>query len=90
MEKNLGIVILEAIKKKNSPLGATFLSQELNIPQASIGRELIRCEEKGWLKKVSNKGRQLTKAGLDYIEKAAIRHSKLETADKLVNISKNT
>jgi len=87
MEYNKEIIqILTAIKTAGVPVGATYLTTQLPIPPATIGRIMQKLEQEGMLIKVSNKGRQLTQKGNTYLEINGQRERKLETADKLINM----
>lgn len=78
--------ILSAIKYADCPMGAGFLSEKMQIPQASIGRMLNSLEQRGFLQKVSNKGRQITPAGLSWLEEQHARKAKLYSSQKLISI----
>lgn len=67
-------------------MGAGFLSEKMQIPQASIGRMLNSLEQRGFLQKVSNKGRQITPAGLGWLEEQHARKAKLHSSQKLISI----
>lgn len=79
-------IILSEIKYSDFPLGAVFLSEKLNIPQASIGRVLAELEKKGLLEKVSNKGRQITPKGLEWLKEHQAHKTKIKSSQKLVSI----
>lgn len=84
MNRKEEIKILTAIKDSEIPVGATYLSSILNISPASIGRKLLEFEEHGLLKKISNKGRVLTKEGIDYIEHQEQLEDKLSVAENII------
>lgn len=86
-DKNSLILLLREIKKAGSPVGASTLCKNLFASQATIGRQLVYLEEKGFLKKVSNKGRVLTPEGLNFLKLEDINHSKSELAKELVFLS---
>lgn len=77
--------LLMEVKESNLPIGASYLSKKIGIPQATIGRMLTQLENEGLLEKISNKGRYLTNKGLLYLEKNNIIESKQKTADSLIN-----
>jgi GntR family transcriptional repressor for pyruvate dehydrogenase complex len=78
--------ILSEIKYADCPMGAGFLSGKMQIPQASIGRILNSLEKRGFLKKISNKGRQITPAGLSWLEEQHAQKAKLHSSQKLISI----
>jgi GntR family transcriptional repressor for pyruvate dehydrogenase complex len=86
-DKNDLILLLKEIDKAVGPVGASNLYQNLSSSQATIGRQLVELEKKGYLKKVSNKGRVLTPEGSRYLELEDINHSKSKLAKELVNLS---
>ena len=81
------LLVLETLKIAGIPVGAIYLSQKLGIPQTTVGRFLLECEKKGWVQKVSNKGRQLTQNGLEYLHKQKIKSSKMQTANEFIKLS---
>lgn len=86
MNNNLYIV-LKAVKEANAPIGAIFLSQVLDIPQATIGRILKEAEDKGYLKKIGNKGRYLTASGEVFLSNVEAREGKKQIAEELIDIT---
>jgi GntR family transcriptional repressor for pyruvate dehydrogenase complex len=60
--------VLDAISRLKTPVGASFLCSVIDSSQASIGRALQAMEARGFLEKVSNKGRTLTDKGRDYLQ----------------------
>jgi DNA-binding FadR family transcriptional regulator len=81
------IIILKEIDKAGGPVGASTLCQSLLWSQATIGRQLVSLEKKGFVKRVSNKGRILTPEGYKFLKEEAINNSKHEIAKELVNLS---
>lgn len=90
MNNHETLTILNAIHETGQPVGATFLSSKLNIPQTSIGRVMLQLEEDGLLVKVSNKGRALTPAGLNYLKQEKLLTDRLQTADQFYGIVEST
>jgi GntR family transcriptional repressor for pyruvate dehydrogenase complex len=86
-DKNNLILLLKEIDKAPGPVGASSLCQNLFASQATIGRQLVYLEKKGYLKKVSNKGRVLTPEGLNFLKLEDISYSKSKLAKELVNLS---
>lgn len=86
-DKNDLILLLKAIDKADGPVGASTLYRTLMASQATIGRQLVYLEKKGYLRKVSNKGRVLTPEGLNFLRLEDINYSKNKLAKELVNLS---
>lgn len=86
-EKDDQLIILKEIDKAGGPVGASTLCQCLLWSQATIGRQLVSLEKKGYLKRVSNKGRVLTPEGYKFLKEEAITNNKHEIAKELVNLS---
>lgn len=82
-EKDL--LILKTIQNAGLPVGASYLSQQLNLAPATIGRILTDLEDQDLLSKVSNKGRILTQKGNDYLLQEELKEEKAQTASKLAN-----
>lgn len=80
---NREISILKSIQNVGIPVGASYLSRQLNIAPATIGRILTDLENQGFLSKVSNKGRVLTQSGTDFLQQEDLREQKAETAERL-------
>lgn len=60
--------ILEIIDREKIPMGASYLSLNINdVSQANIGRSLQKMEHEGYLEKVGNKGRVITEDGKKYL-----------------------
>ena len=82
--------LFHTIKDSTIPLGAVCLSEKLNIPPATIGRILVKLEKDGLLEKVSNKGRQLTNKGIEYLIEEKTKNAKLKTANTLIHMVENS
>lgn len=65
--QNKTILLLQTINEFHSPVGANYLSSKLNISPATIGRQLKKLEDNGYLSCVGNKGRILTEKGKDFL-----------------------
>lgn len=81
------IRIMSVMSAVKIPVGAIYISQEINIPQASVGRILKELEDRGLIKKISNKGRVLTENGESYLKKKYEQKSKIDVALELANLS---
>ncbi len=86
-DQNNLILLLKEIDKAEGPVGASALRRQLFCSQATIGRQLDYLEKKGFLKKVSNKGRVLTPEGQNYLKLENLNSNKSELARELVNLS---
>lgn len=86
-EKNNLILILKEIENAGGPVGASTLCRSLFCSQATVGRQLVELEKKGYLKRVSNKGRVLTPEGSNLLKLEDINSSKSKIAKELVNLS---
>jgi DNA-binding FadR family transcriptional regulator len=84
------ITILKEIDKASGPVGASTLCHSLLWSQATIGRQLVSLEKKGYLKRVSNKGRILTPEGYKFLKEEAISNNKHEIAKELANLSNDS
>jgi GntR family transcriptional regulator, transcriptional repressor for pyruvate dehydrogenase complex len=85
-KKNL-ILLLKEIEKAGGPVGASTLCHNLSYSQATVGRQLDDLEKKGYLKRISNKGRVLTPEGSDYLKSEDVSYSKRKIAIELVTVS---
>ncbi len=56
MKKLTMTTLLETIKECISPVGAAYLSKQLDASVATIGRMLKQAEENGYITSISNKG----------------------------------
>lgn len=63
------ITILQVFVESQGPVGATTICSILNESQTTIGRRLKDLEDKGFLKKIGNRGRVITSKGIDAIER---------------------
>ena len=70
IDKQKSLTILKSVQDAGIPIGATYLSKELSIPPASIGRILTELEDEKLIEKVSNKGRVLTDKGRQFLTHA--------------------
>lgn len=86
-DKDNLIPLLREIDRADGPVGASTLYHNLMASQATIGRQLVFLEKKGYLKKVSNKGRVLTPEGSNFLKLEDINYSKSKLAKELVNLS---
>lgn len=65
--QNKTILLLQTINEFNSPVGANYLSSKLDISPATIGRQLKKLEDNGYLTCIGNKGRILTEKGKSFL-----------------------
>lgn len=81
--------LLKEIQSADGPIGASvlFSNCNLNMSQATIGRQLAVLEKEGILKKVSNKGRVLTEKGIALIMQRDLSSSKAKLAEELVSFT---
>lgn len=79
------ILVLKTIREAELPVGASWLSRKLSIPSATIGRILSDLDKKGFLTKVSNKGRILTEKGNSFLKQAEYAEEKEATARELAD-----
>lgn len=68
------LIVLECIRDSQEPLGSWSLVEYLEkknfkVSSASIGRILYRLEQRGYVEGKGNKGRVITRAGLEAISK---------------------
>lgn len=82
--------LLSTFENTDQPIGATYLSSIMNIPQTSIGRLLLQLEQDGYLEKVGKKGRIITSKGKAYLKEQKILSIKNDEATKLFDIVENT
>lgn len=80
------ILVLETIKKSGLPVGASFLSKELTIPPATIGRILTDLEKHGYVSKISNKGRTINEKGLQYLSQVDLKKEQRKDTDQLLSL----
>lgn len=81
--------LLNEFKNSNSAIGAIYLSKQLNMAQATIGRSMLKLEQKGYIEKISNKGRIITAKGLRYLDERQSQFSIQKIASNLVNMVEN-
>lgn len=84
MAENEDLMILKLVQDSGMPVGAAYLGKQSGIPQATVGRILLKLEQKGFLRKISNKGRLLTPEGSAYISQQEHLYNKLETARSII------
>lgn len=77
------LLILNAIKNAGLPTDASYLGKQLGLAPASIDRILTELETRGLLTKVSNKGRILTKSGIEFLAQKELKTQKAESVAKL-------
>ncbi|MDL2253864.1 FCD domain-containing protein [Ruminococcaceae bacterium OttesenSCG-928-I18] len=82
--------LLQKIEDFGTPVGAIYLSQEMDVSQATIGRLLKDTEDAGYLERIGNKGRQLTAEGRVFLQDQKNVQSKKRTANSLINYVANT
>ena len=78
--------LLDCVRDAGAPIGATYLSEVMNIPSATVGRMLRMAESEGYLTRISNKGRCLTEKGQEYLDCQETLDYKKASADKLVGL----
>lgn len=88
-KENREITILKEIKSLQMPAGAIYLSQQLEIPQGSLGRILTSLENSGLLIKEQNKGRVLTPKGEQYLLDYDRRMDQMNNAETLIHIAED-
>jgi len=79
--------ILREVGLSAGPVGAKMLSEALGIPQATIGRTLVRLEKQGLAERAGNKGRQITRRGQALLQKQSAVDSRAQIARDLVSLS---
>lgn len=84
--ENHSIIILKEMSEANIPVGAIYLGEKLQIPQASVGRILQQLEEENLVAKIGRKGRIVTKEGEEYIREYDRQHSLIQTLYNIANI----
>ena len=68
--------LLQTINEFNSPVGANYLSSKLDISPATIGRQLKKLEDNGYLTCIGNKGRVLTDKGKSFLTNLNLNYSR--------------
>ena len=76
--------LLSAVKSAQIPVGANYLSTQMGIPPATIGRLMRSAEEEGYLVSVSNKGRCITEKGRMYLDEVNSVKAKHVAAEQLI------
>lgn len=82
--------VLNCLRNSEFPVGATYLGSKLNVPQARVGRILWALEQKGYLSKISNKGRIITPKGLQYLAEQEQRTEKLASAQFIIETAESS
>lgn len=82
-------LLLQTINRVGLPVGASFLSAQLSIPPATIGRMLRAAEDDGYLRQISNKGRVLTEQGRLFLREADAAALREQAAKDLINTAKS-
>ena len=82
--------LLREIDQAGMPVGSNYLSLKLGAPPASLGRVLQDLEYRGYLEKVSNKGRVLRQSGMEYMEELKTQLHSLENAFELHRLAMST
>lgn len=80
---------LKELDSVNMPVGAIYLSEKMNIPQATVGRLLYQLEDAEYVKKVGNKGRILTDSGRELLKDYEKEKDQIETVQQLANLYTN-
>lgn len=80
-------LVLETVRSAGLPVGASYLSQQLGLPPATIGRILTTLEEERLVTKVSNKGRILTEQGEMFLRQQDLVREREETAEELAELA---
>lgn len=80
-----GVKILSVIKNANMPVGAIYISNEIDMSQATVGRILKELEERKYIEKVSNKGRIITNLGNEFLQEYNDKKSKVDAAIRLTD-----
>lgn len=63
-----------------------YLSKILSLPQATVGRYLLKYENENYLKQIGNKGRVLTEEGEKFLSESIVNFKREKTANNLINI----
>lgn len=84
------ITLLKEICAMNGPVGANYLSCELGIPPATVGRQLKKLEDEGYLMSVGNKGRLLTPKGRDFLAELDFLETQKNAAQSLIDFSSSS
>ena len=79
--------LLETIKECISPVGAAYLSKQLDASVATIGRMLKQAEENGYITSISNKGRIITPKGETFLESQMTQVELLQNAEEVIALA---
>ena len=79
--------LLSEVKNCGAPVGAAYLSNELESSAATIGRMLKRAEDEGYLKSISNKGRVLTEEGETFLANHQTKNEMVQSAEKVIELA---
>ncbi len=85
MNQNI-ISTLQEMGCSQTPVGAIYLGEKLDIPQATVGRILFHLEKKNYVRKVGNKGRVLTPQGMDFLKNHELQTSRIQSVNNLANL----
>lgn len=80
-------MVLQSVQEAGLPVGASYLSQKVDLPPATIGRVLAQLEEEELVTKVSNKGRVLTCKGEHVLRQEELAEERQKTAGELAEIA---
>lgn len=83
------IEVLLEIQQSKIPIGAGYLSSQLNIPLGSMGKILQELEKSGLIQKESNKGRILSSKGADFLNNYMLHKEKIKSAETLIDLTTN-
>ena len=87
MKKLTMTTLLETIKECISPVGAAYLSKQLDASVATIGRMLKQAEENGYITSISNKGRIITPKGETFLESQMTQVELLQNAEEVIALA---
>lgn len=90
MRKMKTVTFLKEIHAINSPVGANYLSSRLEIPPATVGRQLKKLEDDGYLVTVGNKGRVLTPKGKSFLEELEFFEVQKNAAQNLIDCASSS
>ena len=90
MRQTKTVTLLKEIYALSSPVGASYLSRQLGIPPATVGRQLKKLEDGGYLMSVGNKGRILTPKGKDFLAELDFLETKKDAAQNLIDFSSSS
>ncbi len=87
MKKLTMEVLLNEMKSIGAPIGASYLSKKFDVSMATVGRLLKKCEDEGYLKSISNKGRVITKRGEKFLSNNNAKNEMVQSAEKVIEIA---